>query len=239
MFPFSNNRRAFLRETTRRTGTCVEFGNTLIQDSKTPAEFSLLLLPSLALACLIGTAGCSGTGKKPTPAETDKPANRMTRDLSVPTSPPAGKTLVCFHRPYNKRGRWVTTGLWDGASFVGTVGTGHSIAYVCDPGQHYFSSRSAGPVGVVEAQLLPDKTYDLCVYVEGMANIMRVVPVKDIDRTQNRVATWSRENLWVKRDAAAAEFEQQNAQRVKEVLREYVEGNKTNRLAHLAASDHR
>jgi hypothetical protein len=186
---------------------------------------------SLGILGLLVLAGCAG------PAH--KPAGLMQGTASPPAAPPSGKALVCIHRPAAHGGRFVKTGVWDSTHLVGALGSGHSVAYVCDPGQHYFVSRSSDMVAVVEAQLLADKTYDLRVETGGLVPSLKIKPLKPSDPEAKKVAQWSKENLWVVPGQSAAAYEQKKGESVEEILRDFVHGSKQNRVEHLSSEDHR
>lgn len=95
----------------------------------------------------------------------------MQKMAVVPDRPPADKALVCVHRPRDFRGESLYSDIWDGDRFIGDLGSGHSIAYVCEPGKHYFIGRSLEVVSVVEAEFANGKTYDLWLDTAGTATI--------------------------------------------------------------------
>src|SRR5580704_4312307 len=109
---------------------------------------STAILASVTLSLLI-----SGCGTPPQPTTLDFPTNGQT--------PPAGKSLVIIHRPEATTAHYFSTDVWDGNNMIIEIGNGQSIAYVCEPGKHYFFNRSPEITGKVEADLLPDKIYGL------------------------------------------------------------------------------
>jgi hypothetical protein len=185
----------------------------------------------LGLVCVFTLGGCSG------PAH--KPAQFMQEGVAAPTAAVPGKSLVCIHRPPAHGGRFVKTGIWDGAVFVGALGSGQSLAYVCDPGQHYLASRSFDQVSVVEAQLLSDKIYDLRVETGGVAPSLKLKPMKKTDKERREVAEWSKGNFWVSRDPSAATYEEAKRGSTEKLIQDFVSGSKRDRLEHLASEDHR
>lgn len=154
--------------------------------------------------------------------------------------PPAGKTLVCIHRPRARQGYGLYTGVWDSKSLIADLGNGHSVAYVCEPGKHYFISRSVELVAVVEADLLPDSTYDLWVDTAGaFIASFKLKPVTHDSKERSEVATWEKENHWVTPGSSAAGYEQSKSQEIELILHDFVDGEKKERLQHLSADDHR
>src|SRR5207237_3319354 len=106
----------------------------------------------IALAAVLFT-GCAGP--------IADPSHLMQKAPAAVGTPPSDKSLVLIHRPRNYQGYGLYTGVWDSRHFIADLGNGHSAAYECEPGTHYFINRSVERVGVVEAQLLPAQTYDL------------------------------------------------------------------------------
>ena len=106
--------------------------------------------------CSLVLAGVLFSGCAPM----SKTSKYMAASLCAPASPPAGKALVCIHRPKAFWGNKLYTKIWDDTKFIADLGNGHSVAYVCEPGKHYFMNTSAQAEACVEAQLLPDKTYE-------------------------------------------------------------------------------
>src|SRR5437870_3838492 len=72
----------------------------------------------------------------------------MQQAAVVPDLPPADKSLVYICRPRNVRGESRYSNIWDGNRFIGDLGSGHSTAYVCEPGKHNFVCRSIALVSV-------------------------------------------------------------------------------------------
>ncbi len=155
-------------------------------------------------------------------------------------TPPLGKSLVMIHRPRNAQGWRLYTGVWDGKKFLADLGNGHSFAYVCEPGPHHFINRSVERVGVVEANLLPDKTYDLRVDIAGaFIASFQLEPVTRSHKSWKKTAAWSTEHLWVTRNAAAAGHEEQRQRDIELILKDFVGGEKKDRLRQLRSEDHR
>jgi hypothetical protein len=148
--------------------------------------------------------------------------------------------LVCIHRPKAHAAWGVKTGLWDGGVLIGNIGSGNSVAYVCDPGQHYFLNRSFDQLSAVEATLLGDQTYDFWIDPGAyIAPTLKIKPVKPGTKERAKVSEWVTENRWVTRDASAAEHERQEREAVQKLIQDFVSGPKKHQLEHLAAEDHR
>jgi hypothetical protein len=184
------------------------------------------------LAGLVFWTGCAGPTSKPTKYARLDPAPIKT--------PPPGKCLVCIHRPKARQAQWVKTGLWDGGTLIGNIGSGNSIAYVCDPGQHYFLSRSFEQNGAVEGTLQAEQIYDLWIDPGAyFAPTPKIKPVKPGSKQRTEVPRWMTEHRWVTRDESAAEHERQDSEAVKKLIQEFVSGRENYQLGHLAAEDHR
>ena len=183
-------------------------------------------LCSLVLAGAL-FSGCAGP--------MSKTSKYMNASLMAPASPPPGKALVCIHRPRAVLECKVYTGVWDGTKFIADLGNGHSVAYVCEPGQHYFMNLSGDSPACIEAQLLPDKTYDLWV-----VNLpIRLKPVHQGDTMQQQIAAWTSENRWVTPASSAASYEQRKQEIIRQLLEEFISGKRHDQLQTMAAEDHR
>lgn len=164
----------------------------------------------------------------------------MTASTGVPAAPPSGKVLVCIHRP---QGAWqglamnggsgYYTSIWDGTKFIADLGNEQSVAYVCEPGIHYFLSESPFLQACIEAQLLPDKTYDLWIHS------YKLMPLKQDTKSRKLVAKWTQKNRWVAPTPAAATYEQRKQDQVRQMLEQFTFGQRHDKLQHLAADDHR
>jgi len=160
---------------------------------------------------------------------------------SAPLGPlPTGKAQVEIHRPRAYQGFGLYTGVWDSNKFIADLGNGQSVAYVCEPGTHYFINRSVERVGVVETQLLPEKTYQLWLDTAGaFIASFQLEPVKHGSKQWDQVPAWSKENLWVTRAPPAAVHEEQRQKDIQIILHDFVGGEKADRLRHLGADEHR
>jgi hypothetical protein len=187
---------------------------------------------ALVLAGLTVLVGCAGPQAKPS-------------DIMKVGSPPVlvpavGKSLVLIHRPRAAQGYGLYTGIWEGTNFIADLGNGHSAAYLCDPGVHYFLNRSVERVGVVEAHLLPDHIYDLRLGTCGAwIASFQIEPVKKEDRMRAKLPQWTQEHLWVERNDQARKHELERTAEVELILKDFVSGAKNDRLRHLATEDHR
>jgi hypothetical protein len=188
-------------------------------------EKTLLLVCTIVAGALLG--GCAGP--------MSKTSKYMNTSFAPPASPPPGKVLVCIQRPKALLESKVYTAIWDGTNLIADLGNGHSVAYVCEPGQHYFMNLSADSPACVEAQLLPDKTYDLWI-----ANIpIRLKPVHKNDMMQQQIADWTSKNHWVTPASSAAGYEQKKQEKIQQLLGEFTSGKRHDQLQQMAAEDHR
>jgi hypothetical protein len=162
---------------------------------------------------------------------------------SAPTAPPAGKVLVCIHRPKAFAGHPLYTKIWDGTKFIADLGNGHSVAYVCEPGEHYFMNTSAEAEGCIEAQLLPDKTYDLWLDTLDWTFIVsfKIKPVHQDDQGRQQVAEWTKQNRWVEPGSRASGFAQNVKEQddIRQLIEDFASGKRHDKLQHLAPDDHR
>jgi hypothetical protein len=168
-----------------------------------------------------------------------KTSKRMQDSVAPPDVPPGEKSLVCIHR--RKAGFKLYTSIWDGTHLIGDLGDGHSLAYVCEPGKHYFLNRSTERAGVVEAELLPGKTYDLWLDIPWATFVVsfELKPVKPGSKQRDLVAKWSRENRWVTADPSATTPDPRKVSEIEQIIRDFTTGEKQARLQHLAPGDSR
>jgi len=186
---------------------------------------TLLLVCTLVAGAIFG--GCAGP--------MSRTSKYMDAAPAAATAPPSGKTLVCIQRPRAVLESKVYTAVWDGSKFIADLGSGHSTAYVCEPGQHYFMNLSQDSPACVEAQLLPDKTYDL--WIDNVP--IRIKPVRPGEPAQQQVAGWTSENHWVTPAPSAASYEQRRQEKIQQVLEEFISGKRHDQLQQMAAEDHR
>jgi hypothetical protein len=224
-------------KTMTMTRTLVRAGKTFTCEKRVPRDWIFAVLsPGTALASLslaaVCLSGCSGPITDPSPL--------MLRTSAPTGPPPADKALVLIHRPRAYQGYVLYTGVWDGTNFVADLGNGHSVAYPCDPGQHYFINRSVERVGVVEAQLQPRQIYDLRLdTANSFIASFQIEPINAADPERKNIAGWEKEHLWVTRGPAAAKHEQDRQRDIQLILRDFITGDKKDRLRHLGADDHR
>lgn len=184
----------------------------------------------LAVLGMMLAAGCA------TPIQ--KPSKRMQKVMTHAETPPLGKSLVIIHHP--REGYKDYTDVWDSTNFMADLGTGQSIAYVCEPGVHYFINRSPERAGVVEANLLPDKTYVLSVQQQFTFWIssFQIEPVKRGTEEWEKAPKWAKQNMWAT-NRPSADYEAQERPKIEIILRDYVGGKKDDRLRHMGPDDHR
>ena len=184
----------------------------------------------LALSALL-FSGCRGPIADPSPL--------MQRVAAPAGPPPAEKSQVHIHRPRAGQGYGLYTGVWDSNKFIADLGNGHSVAYVCEPGTHYFINRSVERVGVVETQMLPGQTYALWIDTAGaFIASFQLEPLKRGSKQWDEAASWAKENLWVTRAPAADVHEQQRQKEIEIIMNDFVRGDKKDRLRHLGADEH-
>jgi hypothetical protein len=190
----------------------------------TKLTVGLLGLCSVVLAGPL-LCGCAGPLKQP--------SKYMTASSHAPTALPPGKVLVYIQRPRNFLGCAMYAAIWEDTKFIGDLGNGNSLACVCEPGRHYFTSTSLGPAACVETQLLPDKTYDLWV------DQQQIKPLKQNNESRRRVAEWTQQNRWVEPASSAASYEQARKDNIQQFIDSFTTGKRQKELQHLAAEDYR
>ena len=188
----------------------------------------LCLLPLSILVAIVG-AGCASLPK----------TARIVQRIS---QPPAGKALVNFHRPSNAAGGRLIA-IFDGnGKMLMDLPGGSLFQHVCDPGEQVFMVW-ADHVTVVKADLAPDKIYDIMVDVAPgwvQANIFLTPLTKDAPRRAKLAEFERREKKTLGLNTAAprvAEYEAQNQPRVQEIKRDFLTGEKANRVKLLQKTD--
>jgi len=156
-------------------------------------------------------------------------------------SPPSGMALVNFLRPTGWGGGDLFE-VFEGEKLIGTTKGKTRFQVVCSPGEHVFHAK-AEKVTVVQAQLLADKIYDVVVDVAmGMwrANI-KLAPITKAEPRRNEVAEWeARSSLYVLDPTQNIEaFESKRRADNQEILKDFLSGEKQDRVQKLGPDDHR
>jgi len=187
------------------------------------------------LTFLLGIVACGHAAKEPSPLV--QPVAR------VPDRAPAGLALVVFHRAARGSGHRFPVTVWDGPVFLGELESGHGCFRACQPGQHYFVSRSQARVGVIEANLLPGKVYDIMFERKwGWDTVDSVVsPVSKDDKRRSDIPTMLAELSYYepKPEDYVREYETAQRPEVLRIIEEFTKGEKRYRLQRLEADDHR
>jgi hypothetical protein len=156
-------------------------------------------------------------------------------------SPPSGKALVNFHRPtaYGGTERFP---IFDGTGKMLIDLPGKSeFQLVCDPGEQLFIAW-ADHVTVVKADMAADKTYDIMVDV-GMgwmeANI-RLMPLSKSDPRRAKLDEFEKRetHVWaMERNKHVIDYEAKNQDRVQQIKKDFIAGEKSDRIGSLSKSD--
>jgi len=191
--------------------------------------------PARSLCFLLGTAllaACGGGVRYMAPAAPGQ---------EPLTAPPEGKVLVNVHRPSGYGGGY-TMAVFDGEKMIGNSFGKTRFQYVCDPGVHHLLSWS-GHVTVIEADLAAGGVYDLVVDVApgAWSAAISLTPITKDHERRPKLEEWERtERLMVfVPDEKSRRFEADNRERVQEILRDFVGGEKSDRLGHLEPDDKR
>ena len=158
------------------------------------------------------------------------------------TQPPAGKALVNFHRPSNYGGA-VLVPIFDGnGKMLIDLPGGALYQHVCDPGEQIFVAW-AERVSVVKADVAPDKIYDVLVDVSMgwvQANIFLSPVAKDSPRRAKLAEFEKRERATLNLNPASphiAAYETNSQPRIQEIKRDFLGGQKDERLKLLKKDD--
>ncbi len=165
------------------------------------------------------------------------------RDLTfVPrlTQAPAGQALVNFHRP-SKWGGAERFAIFrgDGTLLVDLPG-GSEFQYVCDPGEHIFVAW-ADQASAVKAEFAADRVYDIMVDI-GMGWVrgnIKLVPLAKDDPRRARLGEFENREKVVSQSPSAylAEYQQKHQEQVAQIKKDFVGGQKSDRLSVLRKED--
>jgi hypothetical protein len=184
---------------------------------------------SLSVVAVLWCCGCASVPK------TSKVVARISQ-------PPPGKALVNFHRP-SSYGKPVGVPIFDinGKMLVDMRGAS-LFQTVCDPGETVFISW-AEHVTVIKADLAPDKIYDIMVDVAPgwvTANIF-LTPLTKGDPRRAKFAEFDRREKWTLAinpgSPRVAEYEAKNRERIEQIKKDFLSGEKSERVKVLAKDD--
>ncbi len=170
------------------------------------------------------------------------PRMREARPDEAITAPPAGKALVNFQRPSDYGGHREYA-IFDRTTLLGTNFGEQRFQYVCDPGEHvfigYLTDSIWATVSVIKATLLPDKVYDCIVDAGYFTSSIALNPLKKDEERREELPDWEDDSdLMVKNEAGnAAFYEADRRADNEEILKDFLEGEKTDRVKILAPDD--
>ena len=158
------------------------------------------------------------------------------------SAPPSGKALVNFHRPSNWGGAEKFAIFDDTGKMLIDLPGGAEFQMVCDPGRKIFIAW-ADQVSVVKADLAADKTYDIMVDI-GMGWVrgnIRLIPLAKGDPRREKLAEFEkRESKRVvaqNRNKHVEDYETKNQGRIQEIKKDFLGGEKSERVAVLNQDD--
>lgn len=167
----------------------------------------------------------------------------LPKDLTVTPriqAPPAGQALVNFHRP-SKWGGKERFAIFNGeGTFLVDIPGGSQFQYVCDPGEQIFLAW-ADQASAVKADLASDEVYDIMVdvsigWIRG--NIKLIPLTKDAPRRAKLLEFEKREKVVLQtRTAHIEEYERLHAAKVQEIKRDFIGGEKSERVQVLRPED--
>ena len=156
--------------------------------------------------------------------------------------PPPGKALVNFHRP-SSFGKPVAYPIFDINGKMLTDMRGASLTQVVlNPGQTTFIGW-AEHVSIVQADLAPDKVYDIMVDVAPgwvTANIF-LSPMTKNDARRSKLDNFNRREKWTiainPASPRVAEYEAAQHARVEQIKKDFLNGEKSGRVKVLSKDD--
>ena len=133
--------------------------------------------------------------------------------------------------------------VWDGEKFVGELGNGHGLSFLCAPGKHTFVCSTPSVASAVEANLRAGKTYDFYISKSKLGmweTAFDLNPINSGDSRREEVEGWLENQKAVKLNPEkAAVYEESHRNLIRGIIHDFTEGSKKERLTHMAASDHR
>jgi hypothetical protein len=154
---------------------------------------------------------------------------------------PAGKALVNFHRPST----WGGGDLYpifdiNGKMLIDLPG-GCEFQQVCEPGENLFVGW-AEHVAVVKADLAPDKVYDIMVDVSlgWIRGNIFMSPLSKGDPRRSKLSDFERREKTVvalNRNQHILDYEAKNQTRIAEIKRDFLAGQKADRVKYLQKDD--
>lgn len=158
------------------------------------------------------------------------------------TQPPVGKALVNFHRPSNYGGA-MRLPIFDGnGKMLMDLPGGALFQHICDPGEQIYMVW-AYHVTVVKADVAPDKIYDILVDVSMgwvQANIYLAPLGKDSPRRAKLTEFEKRERVTLNLNPASphvAAYEANSQKRIQDIKRDFLGGQKDERVKLLKKDD--
>lgn len=110
------------------------------------------------------------------------------RDATYQRDVDASHALVTFVRQSVWMGDGINVYLWDGDTFIGTLGAGTLVQYKAAPGPHIFMGNSEN-WSYVKADLKPGKHYVIKANMFPGVMTMRSA-LTPVENTDERIATW-------------------------------------------------
>jgi hypothetical protein len=156
-------------------------------------------------------------------------------------APPSGKALVNFHRPSNWGGAEKFAIFDINGKMLMDLPGGCEFQMVCDPGERVFIAW-ADHVTVVKADLAADKTYDIMVdiamgWVRG--NIM-LIPMEKNDARRDKLDSFEKREKRVvalNRNKHVEDYEAKNKDRIEQIKKDFLSGEKSDRVKELHRDD--
>jgi hypothetical protein len=151
-------------------------------------------------------------------------------------APPQGKSLVNFHRSLGA----FTYALYDQAgTFLCDAPPYGEFQYVCDPGEQVFIGWILqSPVSVVQAELAPNKVYDILI-LETSWERPHLVPLAKGDERRAHLSEYEAEEDPVSmiRSSRILKSEAQVQPKIEEIRKDFFGGPKSDRVVKLAKED--
>jgi hypothetical protein len=157
------------------------------------------------------------------------------------SAPPQGKSLVNIHRPSNAAGNLKYPIFRGDGQMLCDMPAKALFQYVCDPGELILISWGER-VTVIQADLAPDKVYDIMAdfRLGWVRNDFALVPLLKGDPRRAKLPEFEkREKFTVgpERTERMMQYEAKHKARIEEIRRDFLGGDKSDRVKKISKDD--
>ena len=151
-------------------------------------------------------AGCAGLGNM--------------KEVAFQNKPEEDKATVNFVRRSVFMGDGAKSEVWDGESFVGTLGAGELLQYQVEPGEHLFMVELQNMWAVAQGNIEASKTYYLKLNLTGWSIILGAA-----DALDDRIAEWKTMTTIAKDESKPKPVPEKYIVEARKVIKRVEDGN--------------